>query len=63
MTDVLRANEVAWRKDAVAKAVHNNRMEGLDLEDEAREDLEEFVLGRLDLEGVRERARRRHGVG
>ena len=62
MTGVQSVSGVEWRKGAVARAVHSNRMEGLELDDAARQDVEDFVAGRLDLDEVRERVRRRHGL-
>lgn len=60
--DALSVDEIDSRTRAVAEAVHSGHMEGLDIDDEARADLGEFILGRLSLEQVRERACNRYEV-
>lgn len=60
--DALSVDEIDSRTRAVAEAVHSSQMEGLDIDDEARADLGEFILGRLSLEQVRERACSRYEV-
>lgn len=60
--DALSVDEIDSRTRAVAEAVHSSHMEGLDIDDEARADLGEFILGRLSLEQVRERACNRYEV-
>lgn len=61
MAEALSGEDLAMRERAVDEAVHSNRMEGLELDEAGKADMAEFVSGRIDVEELLERGRRRYG--
>ena len=61
MVGALNTEDLARRKRAVDEAVHSNHMEGLELDKTGKADMAEFVSGRIDVEELLERGRRRYG--
>lgn len=61
MVEVLTSEDLAMRKRAVDEADHSNHMEGLELDETGKADMAEFVSGRIDVEELLARGRRRYG--
>jgi|CXWJ01.1.fsa_nt_gi hypothetical protein len=54
--------ERAERKRAVESATHSLEMEGLALPAESAADAADYIAGKIDAEGLVDRARVRHGL-
>ena len=59
---MISADEKAMRAKVVADAAHSSAMSGLETGDEYRSDAAAFVDGLIDVDDLRRRTRRRHGL-
>ena len=62
LEEITDLHEHEFRARSVAFALHNGEMENLTVSKETREDMDEYVQGRLTVEDLIQRGRHRLGL-